>query len=944
MIRQILHGLLICLLLPLVSYSRQPVFILDSWRDSWSLNPQLFILELEGDDLTLGEVRSPERQSQFVSYPELQKKYPPSRFGGRVLLDPARVYWGRVLIQNQLTDPSVLQNWILFTGTSNFTEVYLVTPGKTDHKRTGTLVPASEKDFPFANDTSRVLFSLPHTDTAELYVRLKVTDGRPLWFDVRLAKRDFYENWNFVSKTRMDWIFIGFLLTLFFVHLLFYFASRDIAFLFHALFQAGIFFYLLEFFDIMSDVPWLRNHPQFVQTSLLAALCVVDVAYLQFIRVYMRLWKLLPRWDKIFRFLSWIRGLVLLAGIFVAHVLGNAKLAGDITAFYMISAYLFLMVFLWALYRTKEKKGYFLIAGTLFFILGVLLNAWSVIEGFGLQSVYTMLGIFGEVTLFTWGLGYRMKIIRQEETEMRRLKELDEFKSRFYTNITHEFRTPLTVILGMTEQLKPLVEKTGTTRTGEAVSMIHRNAGTLLQLINRILDLSKLEAGKMELHLRKGNIVDYLIYLTNAFQSFAATHDVQLRFLTDLEHFEMDYDPEKLQDVMSNLLSNAVKFTPAGGRISVLVKQVPAEAGRGEQLKIIVKDTGAGISPEALPHIFDRFFQAKEQGNMAGGTGVGLMLTRELVELMGGRIKVESEPGAGTDFTVLLPVSRLASPAVEDFHPETAWPTSEPASNAGQDVPAGDELDKPLCLVIEDSPDVVRYLQTLLEKDYLVAVAFNGARGIEKALELVPDIIISDVMMPEKDGLEVCDFLKNDERTSHIPIILLTAKATLEDRIEGLRRGADAYLQKPFNQEELFVQLKKLVELRRRIIRHFSAALKTPSPVTPDDPELEIEDAFIQKAREAVEANLSDEDFDVHRLCRALTLSRAQLHRKLTALTGMSATLFIRSVRLARAKELLSTTTLTVSEIAYEVGYKDPNYFTRTFTEEFGKSPSETRK
>lgn len=930
---------------PLAALGQQPVLVLDSLQQSWSLNSHLYVLETEGEDLSLDQVRLPEWQNRFVSYPEFQQKYLTSRFGGRLLLHPKKVYWGRVLLQNRLSEPDILKDCVLFTGTSNYTSVYLVSSSRTDSMLTGTLTPARLKDFPFANDTSRVGFSLPPNDTLELFVRLKVTDGRPLWFDVRLARQDFFENWDFVRKTRIDWLFIGFLVTLFFFHLLFYFASKDVAFLYHAFFQAGIFFYLLEFFDILSDAPLLRNHPEYVQTTLLVALTVVDVAYLQFIREYMSLKSLLPRWDRIFRILSWSRLLMLIIGIFNVHGVGNAKLAGDITAVYMISAYFFLLAFLWALLKTRDKKGYFLVAGTLFFILGVVLNAISVIKGFGLQSFYTMFGIFGEVSLFTWGLGYRMKILRREETEMLRLKELDEFKSKFFTNITHEFRTPLTVIGGMADQLKSHFDSTKNTQLGESTKLIQRNAGTLLQLINRILDLSKLESGKMTLRLRRGNIVDYLLYLTNAFQSFAATNDVQLRFLTGLESFEMDYDAEKLQEVMSNLLSNAVKFTPAGGRITVTVKQLPGDGIKPEQLEIVVKDTGTGIAPEALPHIFDRFFQAKEQGNMAGGTGVGLTLTKELIELMGGQITVKSELGKGSEFIILLPVTRQAQ--ASEAKPVRDLPLPEAALTRPWKEDAFlplEEEGKPLCLVIDDSPDVVRYLQTLLEKDYLVAAAFNGQRGIEKALELIPDVIISDVMMPEKDGLELCDFLKSDERTSHIPIILLTAKATVKDRLEGLRRGADAYLEKPFNQEELFVELKKLVELRRRLIQHFSSMPNLPGEELSTDPMLELEDAFIQKARKAVEENLSDEDFDVHRLCRALTMSRAQLHRKLTALTGMSATHFIRSIRLAKAKELIASTDMTIAEIAYEVGYKDPNYFSRTYTEEFGHSPSETRK
>jgi YesN/AraC family two-component response regulator len=320
---------------------------------------------------------------------------------------------------------------------------------------------------------------------------------------------------------------------------------------------------------------------------------------------------------------------------------------------------------------------------------------------------------------------------------------------------------------------------------------------------------------------------------------------------------------------------------------------------------------------------------------------------------MVGRIEVKSNADeqlgeTGTTFTIYLPVTRQA-----DFEkiPHTAPKEVglEPIGKAPQTIEKAARQGKPLCLVIDDNADIVSYLKKLLSGEYEVAIAYNGQRGIEKALVLMPDVIISDVMMPEKDGLEVCDFLKNDQRTSHIPIILLTAKSTIEDRLEGLRRGADAYLQKPFNQKELFISLKKSVELRNRLISYFAHMPFAFQEEQPDlssivEPDLVMENEFLQKAKKAVEENISDSQFGIQQLCRLLAMSRAQLHRKLTALTGKSASHFIRNIRLRKAKNLLMTTDQTISEIAYDVGFKDPNYFTRLFSEEFGETPSETRK
>jgi CheY-like chemotaxis protein/two-component sensor histidine kinase len=448
----------------------------------------------------------------------------------------------------------------------------------------------------------------------------------------------------------------------------------------------------------------------------------------------------------------------------------------------------------------------------------------------------------------------------------------------------------------------------------------------------------------MGLHLRQGDMVAFLRYVMEAYQSFAKSKDIRLHFLSEMEHFHMDFDAEKLQDLLGNLLSNAVKFSPPGSEVWVKCKAIASEGTDGAQWLITVKDNGPGIAEEALAHIFDRFFQADSpEGQGLLGSGIGLSLARELVELMGGKITVESKLGTGTVFHIFLPVSRSA-PAMEQSAAVQIPPIEieiiEPLQPAEH---AQENSEKPLCLVVDDNADVADYLKTLLQNDYAVSIAYDGQQGIEKALETLPDVIISDVMMPEKDGLQLCDFLKNDERTSHIPIVLLTAKASVEDRLEGLRRGADAYLKKPFNQEELFICLKKSVELRQRLLAHFSKI--TPQLDVPaNQPELAIEDAFLQKARKAVEEHLADDSFDIHQLCRLLAMSRAQLHRKLTALTGRSASHFIRSIRLHRAKILLASTDQTVAEIAYEVGFRDPNYFTRTFMEEFGVAPSGMRK
>ncbi len=551
---------------------------------------------------------------------------------------------------------------------------------------------------------------------------------------------------------------------------------------------------------------------------------------------------------------------------------------------------------------------------------------------------------------------------RLEQAEAARLKGLDEFKSRFFTNITHEFRTPLTVILGTSEQVET---KVGNEFKGK-MKLIRRNGENLLRLINQILDLAKLESNVLKINYVQGDILAYLRYIAESLHSLANVQNVLLRVESDQAEIVMDYDPERLLQIVHNLLSNAIKFTPSGGkvvlrstvdggRLTEAVIRPPSTVHRPPSAVITVTDTGVGISPEALPHIFDRFYQANnlEKAN-AGGTGIGLALTKELVKAMGGDISVESEVGKGTTFTVQLPITRKAEypaqagqvmnlPPLESSNPQIL--ESSPLQNLSR-LSGILKSSNPQLLLIEDNPDVVEYLAACMQENYQLDFAYNGRAGIEKALENVPDLIISDVMMPEKDGFEVCETLKNDERTSHIPIVLLTAKAGVENRIAGLRRGADAYLSKPFHQEELLVTLANLLELRRKLqlkyqetafqpsIPHFSSPL-TDVQAIPD-----LEDAFVLKVKIAVLEHLSDAHFGVDELCRSLAMSQSQLHRKLTALTGKNATLFIRSLRLTRAKELLTTKAMNVSEVAYEVGFDDPKYFSRVFAEEFGVAPS----
>ncbi|MBT8302175.1 MAG: response regulator, partial [Maribacter sp.] len=397
------------------------------------------------------------------------------------------------------------------------------------------------------------------------------------------------------------------------------------------------------------------------------------------------------------------------------------------------------------------------------------------------------------------------------------LEQLNESKTRLYSNITHEFRTPLTVILGMAETLKTNVLNKRFEGAEKSLEMIRRNGKNLLQLVNELLDLAKVESGSMELNLVQTDVIPFVKYLSESFHSLAEAKKINLTVYSEIDALEMDIDVNKMASIISNLLSNAIKFTAANGKIIVHLNKTKTKDN--ELFSIKVQDNGMGLAEDDIAHLFDRFYQVdNEMSSKQEGTGIGLSLAKEFVELMNGTITVESALGKGSTFTVQIPVTNNAVKTV-DAKITVEPPFKKIVPNTKTESSIFDEASTlPLALIIEDNEDVAHYLKTCLKGKYQTLHAINGDKGIEMAYEKIPDIIISDVMMPGKDGFEVCAILKADERTDHIPIILLTAKVAAEDRLTGLSHGADAYLAKPFNEKELFIRLDQLLLLRKKLV------------------------------------------------------------------------------------------------------------------------------
>ena len=526
-----------------------------------------------------------------------------------------------------------------------------------------------------------------------------------------------------------------------------------------------------------------------------------------------------------------------------------------------------------------------------------------------------------------------------EQLEAEKLKELNEAKNKLFTNITHEFRTPITVIQGMTD----LIEKNPEEWLEEGTAKIKNNSHILLKLVNEMLDLARIEAGVMPLHYVQGNIISHIGYVTGLFVSLAQSHRIRLDFKTMEPPVRMDFDPDKLLLIVSNLLSNALKYTPEGGKI-----EVSTEIEEHQTWFLIqVADSGTGIEPEYLPHVFDRFFHDGQNSRFQQGTGLGLSLVREYIELMNGKVDVQSSKGQGTVFSVRLPVTHDAIPESEDANEKQKMADRikielpiKIGSKTEPDESPNEAKKLPVLLIVEDSRDVSNYLAAILKNEYRIEQAENGKIGIEKALDRIPDIILSDVMMPEIDGIELLEKLKNDIRTSHIPVVLLTAKADIASRIEGLERGADAYMAKPFEEKELHIVLKNLVEIRKKL--HARYASPENFPLLPENG-YQIEDAFMGKVKQVLEANLDDDEFGIAQLCHELCVSHTQLYRKFKSVSNQTISEYFKALRLYKSRELLSSTTMNVTEVAFAAGFKNLSYFSREFAHQFGKSPKEFR-
>lgn len=545
------------------------------------------------------------------------------------------------------------------------------------------------------------------------------------------------------------------------------------------------------------------------------------------------------------------------------------------------------------------------------------------------QKIYMLLG--GLIIALLIGLIvyiYRTIILRRELEE-----QATNAKLQFFTNISHELRTPLTLIADPIEHI--VNDGNLTKQQRNMLQIVEKNVSILMRLVNEILDFRKIQNKKMELTLSEFELTHYLKEWASTFESIATKRKIKVELITPAP-IRLCADIYKVERICYNLLSNALKYTSEGGSITIKAKSTD------ETVEICIKDTGKGIAKEDIKHIFDRFYQVRNSNK--DGTGIGLAIVKAFTELQGGTAKVESEVGKGSEFTITLP-KRVAGdnfqPAEEtytmnDFLDESSAVTDISTENKVSKITSDRQEDKPRVLVIDDNADIRAYSTALLGDEYDVMEASDGSEGLKKAVREVPDVVVCDVMMSGMDGLECCKHLKSDSLTCHIPVILLTAKTLDEHRAEGYAYGADAYLTKPFNGNVLKARIKNLITNRKLMKIVFgNDAQQEPMEAVAQS----AESLFVEKFRTIIQGNLGNSDLNVETISHEMGISRAQLYRKIKSITGISPNDIIREARMKRADRLLETTDKSVSEIAYEVGFSSPSYFTKCYREFFGRTP-----
>lgn len=917
------------------SQSMQPAILVSETTRFLSVGRQLSVLDDKTTKLTFEQVR---RRTDFV----------PSRSETFQYGYSSSAYWFRLRITNRSLENT--KHWLiglLDASSIDYADCYVeYADGRVEHQTGGLKRPYVDRGF-FAT-TPFFRINLPTNEPVTVYFRIESSAAM-------FGKVTIWEEYYNLSKGRVIifaiWMFLGlFILRSLNSFVLARFVSNR-HFRFYAVCTFLLYLATLARTGIYPIL--LSNHPQLLDWVH------AGMGRLMPMGLSVWLYSLLDN-RPILRPLRWL--LLAIAGtsfigVFLSLVVQNAFIGQFFAALVLLTYVLFFIGagIIWKLGpRTALVFVVPIAICTIPFSLYQLQSLALIPYHPGISQL-ALLALALEMVSMSLVLGRIVQsyikervavanALIQEKVEVDKLQELDALKTQFFTNISHEFRTPLTLILAPITELKERYP------TESVLTLMERNGNRLLTLINQLLDLSKLEAGHLKPEPEPGDIAGFFRALASAFSSLAQSRQIHFVFDQSETGWWAFYDRDKLEKIVTNLLSNAFKFTPNGKEVRMMVRY-PHE----DRVRITIQDTGIGISKANLPHIFERFYQRSPdavdgQMNRAyEGTGVGLALVHELVRVLGGTIDVTSQEGIGTTFTVSLPLVPVLDPPdvvteAKIEHPVAANIASKQLSVA---LPSSDSLtdvaSKELLLIIDDNPDIRSYVRSIFEADYQILEAVDGQDGLEQVTQWVPNVVICDLMMPRLSGSEFCRIVKNQPATSHIPVIMLTAKATTEDRIEGLGLGADDYLTKPFNRAELQIRVRNLIEQRKRVYNWFgqqhTVVDVAPEP-TPTLAVLTSEQVFLDRLTAVVEQHLGEPAFTVEALAEAANLSRSQLHRKLKALLDTSPTSFVRDIRLTKAAQLLTDGEQNVTQVAYAVGFDSLSYFAKTFQERYGVLPS----
>lgn len=871
-------------------------------------------------------------------------------------------YWGKITV---ITSDS-LNGWTLnFEDQLNGLPAWCRSNGKIDvyaffnedlifHRKTGVEYKSKERDIQENLILNKVrLNGLPVNRQVDLIIKAQGDQmGYPAYFNatIRSPEQAYYHQ-IFGFGESFNMFMFGITFIIFIYHFLMFLYLRQRVFLW---FSIWLLFCCLTM--AMSVGFIIGGLAEFRLPIWLFIANGILYSFWFFGRSFINSKEKFPKLDRFILMLSFAMLIEILMTIcYVVFFKPQAYFTGVGIHYHMIVVYAVLsgVLSLVLIFRNDSFARYFGFGAVIISIAFLIGGLWS-LGIFRVAFDPYAWGMFLQIIIYSFGIAYRQRTLliksqnerlkaQRNFAEMQRIKDLDEMKSRFFTNLSHEFRTPLSLITGPLELARQTMdyEDASVKLPGKTLAVIQKNANRLTQLIDQLLELARFESGKVHLKLVKGELVHFVKSLTSSFESMAESNGISFNTHFPKNINDVYFDKDKLEKIISNLLSNAFKYTPAGGAVTLTMEHTK------DHFILEVSDTGKGMSKEEMQHIFERFYRV--ENTESKGTGIGLALTKELVNLHNGQINVSSREGEGTTVKVRIPHDQKLLPdhmilqeeAIIDLHSNikdnSFYENRIEQDSESLPVLQNQNSDQRLILLVEDNEDLRQHITNIISSHYRIIIAENGIKGERLAIEHIPDVVISDVMMPGKDGYQLCNDLKTNSKTSHIPIIMLTAKAGQKNKMEGLSLGADAYLVKPFNANELLIRIKNLIDVRKKTWDYFNNS----EFVIVDNLNVQsIDDDFLQKVTKTIKDNLDNELFSVEKLSQEVGFSRSQLHRKLKALSNKSANQFIVEIRLNEAKRMLEYKVGTVSEIAYSVGYTNMSFFTKSFKEKFGILPS----